>query len=68
MQLALPGTAGGEASLLVSDALGRTVLHRSEVQLGSTMSIDLTGQPAGLYNILLLRAGALRHVRYLLTR
>ncbi|MFZ1731532.1 MAG: VWA domain-containing protein [Bacteroidota bacterium] len=66
--IALAGPDFEVAVLIVTDALGRTVLQQSKLPSGQSMTIDLAGQPAGLYNILLLRAGKLRHGRYLLRK
>jgi hypothetical protein len=60
--------ARGEFEMCVTDVLGREVFRMKGNPGLRSFRIDLTGQPAGLYNILLLRAGALRQVRYLLTR
>ncbi len=66
--IALAGPDLGVTALIVTDALGRIVLRRRDVRSGQTMTIDLAGEPAGLYNILLLRGGSLHHARYLLRK
>lgn len=74
--LILPENLHGGATLLVADALGRTVLQRAIPDDHTKVTLDLSAFPAGLYSVQLLGPATLspgthtplRSVRYILVK
>lgn len=72
LHVELPAGAAGEALLVLSDALGRTVLLKDIAAASagsrSPLTLDLSAMPAGLYLIRVLAGRGQWQARYLYTK